>query len=84
MTDLTYFARYGKMIHPGPYVYLYNDLPSEVPTLVEVVQGLMLHVFWAERYGLNLPEERKGEVQHGTLPGSPALRVWSVFPAEPL
>ncbi|HEX6268719.1 MAG TPA: transglutaminase family protein [Anaerolineales bacterium] len=63
MTDLTYFAQYGKMTNPGPYAHLYTDLPSNVPALVEMVQGLMVHVFWAERYGLDLSEERKAEVQ---------------------
>ena len=63
MTDLTYFARYGTMSHPGPYADRYADLPSDVPSLVRVVQGLMVHVFWGERYGLNLSEERKAEVQ---------------------
>jgi len=63
MTDFTYFARYGKITNPGPYAHLYKDLPSDVPALVRVVQGLMIHIFWSERYGLNLPEERKAEVQ---------------------
>jgi len=63
MTALTYFAEYGKMTHPGLHADLYNDLPSDVPSLVQIVQGLVVHVFWAERYGLNLLEERKGEVQ---------------------
>lgn len=63
MTDLTYFAQYGRMTDPGPYAHLYKDLPSDVPALVRVVQGLMVHVFWGERYGLNLSEERKAEVQ---------------------
>jgi hypothetical protein len=63
MTDLTYFAQYGKMTNPGPYAHLYDDLPSDVPSLVKVVQGLMVHVFWGERYGLNLSEERQAEVQ---------------------
>jgi hypothetical protein len=63
MTDLTYFAQYGKMTHPGSYTHLYTDLPSEVPSLVKVVQGLMVHVFWGERYGLHLSEERTAEVQ---------------------
>jgi hypothetical protein len=67
MTDLTYFAQFGKMTHPGPYAHLYADLPSDVPSLVRVVQGLMVHVFWAERYGLNLSEERKAEVQLRTM-----------------
>jgi hypothetical protein len=63
MTDLTYFAQYGKMTDPGPYTNLYADLPNDIPALVQAVQGLIVHVFWAERYGLNLSEERKSEVQ---------------------
>jgi hypothetical protein len=63
MTDLTYFARHSKMTHPGPYANLYTDLPSDIPALVDIVQGLIVHVFWTERYGLNLSEERKAEVQ---------------------
>ena len=63
MTGLTYFAQHGKMTHPGPYAHLYAELPFDVASLVKVVQGLMIHVFWAERYGLSLPEERKAEVQ---------------------
>lgn len=63
MTDLTYFAQYGKLTHPGRYVDCYADLPSDLSSLVQVVQGLILHVFWAERYGVTLSEERKSEVQ---------------------
>jgi len=74
MTAVTYpqdryarFAQYGKMTQPGPYAPLYTDLPSDIPALVQVVQGLIVHVFWAERYGLNLSEERKAEVQLRSL-----------------
>lgn len=67
MTDLTYFAQYGKITNPGPYTHLYADLPADVPALVKVVQGLLVHIFWAESYGLQLPEERKGEVQLRTM-----------------
>jgi hypothetical protein len=63
MTDLTYFAQYGRMTDPGSFAELYMDLPSDLPSLVQVVQGLMVHVFWVERYGITLPEERKAEVQ---------------------
>jgi hypothetical protein len=51
------------MTHPGPYAHLYADLPSDIPSLVRAVQGLIIHVFWAERYGLSLPEESQAEVQ---------------------
>lgn len=63
MTELTYFSQFGRMTNPGPYADLYAGLPSEPPALVKVVQGLVVHVFWAERYGLNLSEARQAEVQ---------------------
>jgi hypothetical protein len=34
-----------------------------MPALCRAVQGLLLHVFWAERYGVSLTDERKQEVQ---------------------
>jgi hypothetical protein len=63
MTGPTYFSQYGKITNPGRYADIYTGLPSDLPSLVQVVQGLMVHVFWAERYGLSLPVERKAEVQ---------------------
>src|SRR5574338_363707 len=67
MTGPTYFSRYGDITGPGPYAELYADLPADLPSLVKVVQGLMVHVFWAERYGLSLSDERKDEVQLRTM-----------------
>jgi hypothetical protein len=55
------------MTHPGPYADLYQDLPSDIPGLVQAVQGLIVHIFWAEGYGLSLSEERKAEVQLRTM-----------------
>lgn len=63
MNVLGYFAQYGRITNPGPYASLYANLPSDIPALVEIIQGLIIHVFWAERYGINLSEERKAEVQ---------------------
>ena len=63
MPNLTFFAQHGKMTNPGPYAHLYAELPSDMPSLVQVVQGLMVHVFWAERYGLKLSQERQQDVQ---------------------
>jgi len=37
-------------------------MPLNISSLVEIVQGLMVHIFWAERYGLSLDDERKQEV----------------------
>jgi hypothetical protein len=45
------------------YAPLLLALPEDIPSLVKVVQGLMVHIFWAERYGLKLDETRQSEVQ---------------------
>jgi len=56
---LSYYASPGPMTDPKEHVSLFDGLPADVPALVEVVQGLLVHIFWAERYGLQLPQERK-------------------------
>jgi len=54
MTDLAHFAHNHSLTSV--------DLPSELPELVNVLQGLLVHIFWAERYGLKLSPERQQEV----------------------
>lgn len=60
---LEYYTTQGIMTDPGKYVYLYKELPSDVEKLVEVVQGVMIHIFHAHRHGIELSDERKQEVQ---------------------
>lgn len=67
MTNLNYFSQFGRMTDPGPFGDLFADLPSNIPSLVKVVQGLVLHVFWAERYGVTLTADRQAEVQLRTM-----------------
>ena len=38
------------------------SLPADLPSLVKIVQGLLIHVFWTERYGLHLSPARNDEV----------------------
>lgn len=38
------------------------SLPDDLPSLVKMVQGLLLHVFWADRYGLHLTPAQNEEV----------------------
>lgn len=59
---LSYYTQPGVMSAPGPYASLFQELPGDLPGLVHVLQGVVLHVFWAERYGVHLSDERKGEV----------------------
>jgi hypothetical protein len=62
-TVLPYYTQPGIMSDPGEYELLLHALPEDITGLVRAVQGLMLHVFWAERYGVKLSDERKAEVQ---------------------
>ena len=53
-----YYLRHGVMTDPGKYEYLYGGLPDDIPDLVKVVQGVLIHVFHAHRYGVELSEAR--------------------------
>ena len=64
---LEYYASPGIMTDPGEYADLFGGLTGEISGLVEIVQGLMIHVFWAERYGVKLSEKRQQEVQLRTV-----------------
>ncbi len=59
---LAYYASPGIMTDPGQVATLLDDLPTSISELCGVVQGLLVHIFWAERYGIVLPEARKQEV----------------------
>jgi hypothetical protein len=60
---LEFFTSQGHMTSPGEHARLLDDLPGDVKSLCQVVQGLLMHVFWAEHYGVKLSTERAGEVQ---------------------
>ena len=62
MNPQEYYTHQSIMTDPGEHATLFDDLPTDVPALCQVVQGLLLHVFWAERYGEPLSEERQQEV----------------------
>jgi hypothetical protein len=66
-TDLIYFTQPGKMTAPGPQARLLENLPSGIADLCKLVQGTTVHIFWAERYGINLPPQRQSEVQLRSL-----------------
>ena len=55
---LTYYAEYGIISDPGRFGRLYDNLPSDISQLCRINQGLLLHPFWAERYGEKLSKER--------------------------
>ncbi len=53
-----YYAKHGIISDPGSFSGLFKNLPSDISQLCRIIQGLLLHVFWAERYGEKLSEER--------------------------
>jgi hypothetical protein len=58
-----YYASQSIITDPGEYQDRYDTLPDDMPALCRTVQGLLLHLHWAERYGINLPDARKTEVK---------------------
>jgi len=60
---LAYFTQQGPISDAGMYVSLFENLPTSISDLVKLVQGVTVHVFWAERYGLKVPPERMDEPQ---------------------
>jgi hypothetical protein len=62
-TVLDYFTLPGPMTGAGNQQCLLDETPTDVAALCRLVQGVMIHVLWADQYGIDLPESRKEEVQ---------------------
>jgi hypothetical protein len=62
-SELEFYASPGRMTDLHAIAASVDHLPSSVPELCEVVQGLVLHPFWAERYGVGGVAERDDEMQ---------------------
>ncbi len=63
MNALEYFSAPGVMTSPGDRAALFDGLPRDIDALCRTLHGLMVHVHWLERYGVELPDERRGELQ---------------------
>ncbi len=51
----------GRMTDAGVHAPALAALPKDLPALVGIVQGLLLHLYWADSYGVTLTEERRAE-----------------------
>jgi hypothetical protein len=60
---LDFFASPAWVTDPVPHARLFADLRGDLPGLVRAVQGLVVHVFHGDLYGLRIPPERQAEVQ---------------------
>lgn len=60
---LAYFAAPAPMSDLSRFTDRLQELPADLPGLVTALQGLMVHIFWAKAYGLDLDDTRQAEVQ---------------------
>lgn len=60
---LTFYLKPGPMTDAGATELLPGGQVLDIARLRDIVQGLMVHIFWAQRYGLGLSETRQAEVQ---------------------
>jgi len=56
---LSFYSSPGPMTDPGEYGDLFKDLPTDLGALCQIVQNNLLHVFWSERYGVQLNDDQK-------------------------
>src|SRR5512139_2559305 len=59
---LSFYAAPGPMTDAGEHADLFDGLPTDLAALCQIVQDNLLHIFWAERYGVTLSEEQKQTV----------------------
>jgi hypothetical protein len=60
---LDFYAQQSFMTTPGLYADLFTALPSDILSLCKIVQGLLIHQYWAGAYGYSIPDERASEYQ---------------------
>ena len=58
---LSYYATHSAITDPGPYAFLYDDLPDEAYELIPVIQGLLLHYYTAQHMKLQLSSLQRRE-----------------------
>lgn len=63
MDPLAFYSKPGMMTDPGKHAYLLSGLPDDLVSLCQVVQNNLIHVFWAERMGVNLTEDQQSTLQ---------------------
>jgi hypothetical protein len=56
---LDFYSSQGLVSDPKEYAAMLNDLPGDIEGLCKSIQGLLIHIFWMDRYGAQVPKERK-------------------------
>lgn len=63
-----YYAQQSDITDPRAYAPLFDDLPHDIPELVAVVQGVLVHPGYAPLYGFDVPPERWQEISLRSIP----------------
>jgi len=58
---LDFYRRPGPLTSPGRYAPWFEQLPDDVGELARIVQGLAIHEFAVDWYGVGVSEERRRE-----------------------
>jgi hypothetical protein len=58
---LVYYAQHSLISNPGKFLQQFANLSLEIAELCQIVQGFLLHIYWAEKYGVTPPETRRAE-----------------------
>jgi hypothetical protein len=72
MTTQTYsphdfYALQGQVSDPGELAHQFDALPADLPGITAAIQGVMLHLHWAKRYGVTLNRAREEEANLRTV-----------------
>ena len=59
---LAFYTEPASMTSPGRYAPLLQNLPDDVPSLAAIVQGLLIHEYMADGYGVTLSEQDRSSV----------------------
>jgi excinuclease ABC subunit A len=58
----SFYARHSIITDPREHTDLFDHLPPDIPGLVRVVQGVLIHLFCVELYGVQLSPRQRQEV----------------------
>jgi len=79
-TSLEYYACSGHITDVGAAAEEINRLPSTIPGLCHLIQGVVLHPFEAHHYGVKVPRKRWQELDLCEV-ASMLQRLWELEPA---
>jgi len=66
----TYYTQQSAITDPRQYASLFDGLPHDLPSLIKIVQGLLVFPYagWAKHYGIQVSEARSAELSLRTVP----------------